>query len=599
MAWSGSPILGSPKWDDEGLTQTGDFLGTLRYMSPERFQGKCGVYADIYALGLTLYELALQRPAFESADRLKLIKLITHSSPARPRSIDPQLPRDLETIILKSIDKDPKRRYKSARELELDLERLLNDEPILARRRSLVEQTVRWARRNKAVAGSLAALFMMAMLTIAGLYYSARTTRIALAETRSVAAKSLLEQADFAIADRRYQSAAVLASEALGFAQTPAGQAKLLTAHSNAPVEIQWTSPALVDVTAVAISPDGSTLAAAVEEGFRILLWDTTSWQLRGELRGHEGTVRTLTFDADGELMFSGSSDQTLRCWQVSNGALRWQHRMKSAVSHLVVHSHARLVAAGDVFWGDLWVGDCQSGRETYHFESDGKGLRALTFDSGRKRLAASWKDGKVLIWNLATEEKRMLPSQSPVNSLVFLADDQLITGREDGKLGLWNVLTADENVLPSVKSTNGSAVTAVAVCRKGDELAIGRTDGTVEFYDLHARLSHTIPARAIPSRFGASPGSGSNTTGASAQSASVLKFDRKIASLALPARQSTVACRCAEQASHRPAGHTNRSSTGRSQHRPARCMGQRPPRQCHPGLYWETGDSSCLGFRG
>ena len=106
--------FGLAKVDDGGLTQTGDFLGTLRYMSPERFQGKCDLRADIYGLGITLYELVVKRPAFESADRLKLIQLINQSDPVRPRLIDPRIPRDLETIILKSIDKEPRRRYKSA-----------------------------------------------------------------------------------------------------------------------------------------------------------------------------------------------------------------------------------------------------------------------------------------------------------------------------------------------------------------------------------------------------------------------------------------------------------------------------------------------------
>ena len=288
--------FGLAKMDDQGLTQTGDFLGTLRYMSPERFQGKCDVRADIYALGLTLYELVLQRPAFESADRLKLIQLVNQTDPVKPRSIDPRIPRDLETIILKSIDKESKRRYKSARIMEQDLQRFLNDEPILARRSSLAEQAVRWARRNKALASSLAALAAMAMLAIGVLAYSLQRTGEALAETRSVAAQSLLKQADAESADRRYQSAAVLAAASLEFARTPEGEAKLSSALANTPATLVWASPTLDGVTAAAVSPDGRHLAAATEYDFAILVWDLESLQQVAKFNGHTGSIGSLAF---------------------------------------------------------------------------------------------------------------------------------------------------------------------------------------------------------------------------------------------------------------------------------------------------------------
>src|SRR4029077_1385198 len=92
--------------------------------------------ADVYALGLTLYELLKLRPAFDSSDRLKLIEQIKTEEPQRPRAFDARVPRDLETIVLKAIDKDPKGRYQSADALAEDLRRFLADEPIQARRGS-------------------------------------------------------------------------------------------------------------------------------------------------------------------------------------------------------------------------------------------------------------------------------------------------------------------------------------------------------------------------------------------------------------------------------------------------------------------------------
>ena len=125
--------FGLAKAGDDGLTATGDILGTLRYMAPERFRGEGDGRADIYALGLTLYELLTLRPAFDSSDRLKLIDQIQTEEPARPRSLDHRIPRDLETIVLKAIDKEPGRRYASADAMAEDLRRFLDDEAILAR----------------------------------------------------------------------------------------------------------------------------------------------------------------------------------------------------------------------------------------------------------------------------------------------------------------------------------------------------------------------------------------------------------------------------------------------------------------------------------
>jgi serine/threonine protein kinase len=99
--------FGLAKEEGEDLTQTGDLVGTLRYMAPERFNGESDPRSDIYSLGLTLYELLTLRPAFEESDRSRLIKRIVHEDPVRPRKRDLQIPRDLETIVLKAVAKDP------------------------------------------------------------------------------------------------------------------------------------------------------------------------------------------------------------------------------------------------------------------------------------------------------------------------------------------------------------------------------------------------------------------------------------------------------------------------------------------------------------
>jgi tetratricopeptide (TPR) repeat protein len=142
----------------EDLTHTGDILGTLRYMAPERFQGKSDARSDVYSLGLTLYELLTFRPAFDVADRSKLIHCVTHEEPLPPRRVNPEVPRDLETIVLKAIAKEPAHRYATAAALAEDLKRFLDLKPIRARRVGLPERFWRWCRRNPAVASLLALL---------------------------------------------------------------------------------------------------------------------------------------------------------------------------------------------------------------------------------------------------------------------------------------------------------------------------------------------------------------------------------------------------------------------------------------------------------
>ena len=161
--------FGLAKTSDSAMTHTGDILGTLRYMSPERFKGLCDARADVYSLGLTLYEMLVLKPAFSSPDRVKLIDMAINSEPIAPRSIDPRIPRDLETIVLKACDKDAKRRYQSADDMADDLQRFIHDEPVQARRVSPVERLARWSRRNKSLAASLTGLAASSVVIAIGL----------------------------------------------------------------------------------------------------------------------------------------------------------------------------------------------------------------------------------------------------------------------------------------------------------------------------------------------------------------------------------------------------------------------------------------------
>jgi serine/threonine protein kinase len=149
---------------EAGLTQTGDLLGTLRYMSPEQAGGQrllIDQRTDVYSLGATLYELLTLRPIFDGTDRQTLLRQILHDEPQPPRSVDPSLPPELETIVLKAVSKIPAERYNTARDFADDLQRFLRYEPIRARRVTLLQRARKWLRRHPSVLVAGAALLVL------------------------------------------------------------------------------------------------------------------------------------------------------------------------------------------------------------------------------------------------------------------------------------------------------------------------------------------------------------------------------------------------------------------------------------------------------
>jgi serine/threonine protein kinase len=172
------------------LTLSGDLLGTVRYMSPEQAAGGRIVDArtDIYSLGASLYELLTARPAFDGTLRQDLIRQIVSAEPAKPRLFNPAIPRDLETICLKSMAKEPEQRYATALELADDLRRFLDDRPIVARRPGPAERVVRWSRRHSRATAVAAALSLILTLASGGgmalLWKEQRLTRSALQKAR-------------------------------------------------------------------------------------------------------------------------------------------------------------------------------------------------------------------------------------------------------------------------------------------------------------------------------------------------------------------------------------------------------------------------------
>jgi lipopolysaccharide biosynthesis regulator YciM len=150
---------------EASLTLSGDLVGTVRYMSPEQALANRVLIdqrTDVYSLGATLYELLTLRPAFRGNDRQELLRQIAFDEPVRPRRINQEVPAELETVVLKAMEKRPEDRYGTAQELADDLHRFLKDEPIRARRPTLRQRAQKWLSRHPAVVRSALLLVLLA-----------------------------------------------------------------------------------------------------------------------------------------------------------------------------------------------------------------------------------------------------------------------------------------------------------------------------------------------------------------------------------------------------------------------------------------------------
>jgi eukaryotic-like serine/threonine-protein kinase len=230
----------------DNVTQTGTVVGTLRYMPPEQFSGDTDARGDIYGLGLTLYEMLTLRPAFEDNNRNSLVTKVARGSVLAPRKVNSAIPRDLETVVLKAMAREPRDRYATAGDLARDLECFLEDRPIRARRTSGAERLWRWARRNRTVAGLMACsvVLLVAVAVVASVGY-VRTARA-----------NALEQAQ----RRKAEEISALAVEALDsiFRQFASDR----TAPASASLRVSDTE----DPIAVPVQPVLSKQTAALLE---------------------------------------------------------------------------------------------------------------------------------------------------------------------------------------------------------------------------------------------------------------------------------------------------------------------------------------------
>jgi WD40 repeat protein/serine/threonine protein kinase len=484
---------------ETGLTRSDAIIGTPAYMAPElaRGQGRdAGPAADIHALGAIFYELLTGLPPFRAATMLETLERVRSAEAVSPRRLEPKLPRDLETICLRCLEKEPHKRFATALELADELGRFLDGQPIRSRPIGRGTRLFRWCLRNKAVAvasslASLALATTIAVSLIFGIasYRSSQRLRVTLDESRRLSAslaqdrgQALCEQGDLsrgvlwlghslelaglidAPALRRsirssldawcrevHPLRAFLSHEADVSAIAPSPDGTLARHH----LDIDVDEHRVRAVSAIALCPDGTLAATGCSDG-SVRLWDMATARLVGSLPPHPGAVRLVAFRGDGRAVLSvgGDGSALIRPCDVAD---------RTAPQVRLAHPGGALVAA---------------------FRSDGRA--ALT--AGR--------DGTGRVWSAATGRELGPPLDhgAPIVVAGFTPDGQAaLTGGEDRRVRLWDLATG-RSVWTA--SDHRGPLQAAAFSPDGLTIATGCAAGMVVLRDARTGRARGGPLR-------------------------------------------------------------------------------------------------------
>jgi eukaryotic-like serine/threonine-protein kinase len=486
----------------EEATASFAVMGSAPYMAPEQVEGKkVGLATDVYGLGTILYSMLCRRPPHHGANDPDTLRRVVADELVPPRRRCPEIPRDLEAICLKCLEKDPARRYPSARELASDLDRFLNGEPTRARPPGWSETIRRKARRHPAGLVILAVVAACVMVLLAGR---------AMYEARMDVARRLSQQKDDQTRAREsenqrhllYVSDIRRADQLLRASRAQLAEETLLQhcprAEENDLREFAWyhllrqchTERRTLgrhrgDVYYVEFSPRGDLLASAGKDGI-VQVWSTTSWQLVRSITASQTEVNVAAFSPDGKTLATVDDDGKLKLWEVATGRCQWEklaHEGDAVIARFT--PDGRGIIAGGRKDGFIRIWDRASGVMMDALPGNGHFFENAVFASDGAMLATAGREG-VKLWDWSRRALiAMLPESRGSQGLAFSRDGKkLATTHEEyeGPVRLWNVY--DGRLIREFKGhTNGAF--SVAFTPDDQTMISADGDGTIRLWSV------------------------------------------------------------------------------------------------------------------
>lgn len=455
---------------EDDRTRTGTLVGTPRYMAPEQAIGatsEIGPRSDVYALGVILYELLVGRPPFVGDTELETLRQIRSDAPISIRRLQPKVPRDLDTIVLKCLEKEVKRRYQSAGDLAADLERFAADQPIVARPQSLARRTRLWTRRHPVQAIVLLTGLLVALALPAGLTWHNRRLERAfeVANDQRVRAETFEAQArknertalDSAADVERlvYASDMRLAGQLLKEGDFPAAASiidrydpKLVTGEDRRGFEWWHLQPYRNierrtwqahsgELNMLAFSRDGRVMMTASYADRRATTWDAESgrqlatFPTRPWTEPRDRQVGALS--PDGKLVATIVDDDHFAIRDAITGQVQARVKAKGPLFCINFSPDGQWLVAGGMKATNVWkVGVWDSWQK----EIDGTRLSVFAPDGGS--LATMWQprystDLQLYMFDPGPREDFVITAWYPVNDIAYSADGRLLATTSDG----------------------------------------------------------------------------------------------------------------------------------------------------------------------